>query len=99
MSFAGIDVLVPQRSRRDVKRNLKACANVTCSEMVHLSVMSHVHVRILRVAYERNPPVTGRFLSQRLVKWTFDVFFDLRLNKQSSKQSRRRWFETPSLSS
>ena len=29
---------------------------------------------------------------------SFDVFFDLRLNKQMSKQSRRRWFETPSRS-
>ena len=27
---------------------------------------------------------------------SFDVFFDLRLNKRLSKQSRRRWFETPS---
>ena len=27
---------------------------------------------------------------------SFDVFLDLRLNKQLSKQSRRRWFETPS---
>ena len=50
VSFAGIDVLVSQCSRRDVKRNLKACSNVTCSEIVHLNVMSHVHVRVLRVA-------------------------------------------------
>ena len=26
----------------------------------------------------------------------FDVFFDLRFKKRLSKQSRRRWFETPS---
>ena len=26
--------------------------------------------------------------------WSFDVFFDLRLNKELSKQSRRRWFES-----
>ena len=26
---------------------------------------------------------------------SFDVLFDLRLNKRLSKQSRRRWFETP----
>ena len=50
MSFLGIDVLVSQCSRRDVKRNLKAFANVTCSEIVLLNVMSHVHVRVLRVA-------------------------------------------------
>ena len=29
---------------------------------------------------------------------SFDVFFDLRLNKRLSKQSRRRWFETLSSS-
>ena len=36
--------------------------------------------------------------SQRPVTQSFDVFFDLCLNKQLSKQSRRRWFETPSRS-
>ena len=30
--------------------------------------------------------------------WSFDVFFDRRLNKLLSKPSRRRWFETPSRS-
>ena len=29
---------------------------------------------------------------------SFDVFFDLRLNKRLSKQSRHRWLETPSRS-
>ena len=37
--------------------------------------------------------------SQRPVTRNFDVFFELRLNKQWSKQSRRRWFEAPSRSS
>ena len=45
---------------------------------------------------ERNPPVIGGFPLQRPVMRNFDVFFDLRLNKRLSKQSRRRWFETPS---
>ena len=36
------------------------------------------------------------FPSQRPVTWSFDVFFDLCLNKRLSKQSRCRWFETPS---
>ena len=45
---------------------------------------------------EGNPPVTGEFPSQRPVTWSFDVFFDLPLNKRLSKQSRHRWFETPS---
>ena len=43
-----------------------------------------------------NSPVTGEFPAQRPVTWSFDVFFDLRLNKWLSKQSWGRWFETPS---
>ena len=38
-----------------------------------------------------NSPVTGEFPSQKPVTRIFDVFFDLRLNKRLSKQSRRRW--------
>ena len=34
---------------------------------------------------EGNPPITGGFPSQRLVTRSFDVFFDLRLNKRLSK--------------
>ena len=37
-----------------------------------------------------NSPVTGEFPSQRPVTRSIDVFFDLRPNKQLSKQ----WFET-----
>ena len=43
-----------------------------------------------------NSPVTGDFPARRPVTRTFDVFFDLRLNKQVSKQSWGRWFETQS---
>ena len=45
-----------------------------------------------------NSPVTGELPAQRPVTRSFDVFFDLRLNKRISKQSRRWWFETPSCS-
>ena len=43
-----------------------------------------------------NSPVTGEFPSQRPVTRSFDVFFDLHLNKRLSKQSWGWWFETPS---
>ena len=43
-----------------------------------------------------NSPVTGEFPSQRPVTRSFDVFFDLHLNKRLSTQSRGWWFETPS---
>ena len=42
-----------------------------------------------------NSPITGEFPTQRPVTRSFDVFFDLRLNKWLSKQSRGWWFETP----
>ena len=45
-----------------------------------------------------NSPVTGEFPSQRPVTRSFDVLFDLRLNKCLNKQSRCLWFETPSRS-
>ena len=45
-----------------------------------------------------NSQVPGEFPVQRPVTRSFNLFFDLRLNRQSSKQWRRRWFETPSRS-
>ena len=50
-------------------------------------------------------PLCGEFAGhqwipriKRPVTWSFDVFFDLSLNKRLSKQSKPRWFETPSRS-
>ena len=43
-----------------------------------------------------NSPVPGEFPAQRPVTWSFDVFFDLRLNNWLGKQSWGRWFDTPS---
>ena len=39
-----------------------------------------------------NSQVTGKFPTQRPVMRSFDVFFNLGLNKRFSKQSRRWWF-------
>ena len=50
MAFAGVHVPVCQRSRCDVKRNLKMYTDVKCSEIVLPNVMSHVHVHVLHVA-------------------------------------------------
>ena len=41
-----------------------------------------------------NSPVPGEIPAQRPVTWSFDVFFDLRLNKRLRKQSWGWWFET-----
>ena len=43
-----------------------------------------------------NSPVTGEFPAHRPVTRSFDVFFDLRLNKRLSKQQWGWWFGTPS---
>ena len=43
-----------------------------------------------------NSQVTGEFPAQRPVTRSFDVFFDLRLNKRFNKQSWGWWFEVPS---
>ena len=45
-----------------------------------------------------NSPVSGEFPTQRPVTRSFDVFFDLCLNKRLSKQSWGWWFETLSCS-
>ena len=45
-----------------------------------------------------NSPVPGEFPTQTPVTWSFDVFFDLRLNKPLRKQSWGWWFQTPSCS-
>ena len=43
-----------------------------------------------------NSPVTGEFPSQRPVTQSFDILFDLRLNKRLNKQWWGWWFEIPS---
>ena len=43
-----------------------------------------------------NSPVTDEFPAQRPVTRSFDVFFDVRKNKQLSKQWWGWWFDTPS---
>ena len=46
--------------------------------------------------FEGNLLVTSGFPSKRPAIRSFNIFFDLRLNKRLNKQSRRRRFETPS---
>ena len=46
----------------------------------------------LLALYAWNSPITGEFPTQRPVTPSFDVFFDLRLNKRLIKQSCDWWF-------
>ena len=57
----------------------------------HQNMMTSSNGNIFRVTGS----LCGDFPSQRPVTRSFGVFFDLRLNKRSSKQSRHRWFGTP----
>ena len=51
----------------------------------------------LLVLCEGISPITGEFPSHRPVTQSFDIFFDLHLNKRLRKQSRRRWFDAGDL--
>ena len=62
----------------------------------HYDVIKWKHFPHKWTFVRENPPAAGGFPTQRPVTRKFDVFFDVGLNKWLSKQSRRRWFETPS---
>ena len=68
----------------------------SCSNFQHFPWWRHqmeTFSALLAICAE-NSPVPGEFPAQRPVTRSFDVFFDLRLNKRLSKQSRGWWFET-----
>ena len=71
---------------------LPLIAGLSC----HDDVIKWKHFPPYWALCEGNPPVIGEFPSQRPVTRSFDVFFHLRLNQRLCKQSRRRWFDTPS---
>ena len=66
--------------------------NITHDDVIKLKHFPHCW------PFVGNSPVTGEFPWQRPVTRSFDVFFDLRLNKRLSKQSWVWWFESPSRS-
>ena len=71
----------------------------TCASVTWLPCMSWwrhqmVTFSALLAICAGNSPVPGEFPTQRPVTRSFDVFFDLRLNKQLSKQSWGWWLET-----
>ena len=68
------------------------------SEIMGLRTLSNGNISSLLVPCWGNPPFTGGFPSQRPVTRSFDVFFDLHMNKRLSKQSRLQWLETPTRS-
>ena len=69
-----------------------------CDIFLFMMTSSNGNISPLLVLCEGNSTVTGEFPSQRPVTRSFEVFFDLHLNKWLNNPSRRRWFETPSCS-
>ena len=68
--------------------------------MISFITMDHTHWFPICVTCTLCGEFTGhRWIPpQKPVTKSFEVFFDLRLNKWLSKKLRRRWFETPSRS-
>ena len=66
------------------------------SSLYQMSMMTSSNGNIFRVTGHLcgNSPVPGEFPAQRPVPRSFDVFFDVRLNKGLNKQSSGWWFET-----
>ena len=73
---------------------------VNSSSLFHISWWRHQMETFsaLLALCAGNSLFTGEFPSQRPVTRSFDVFFDLRLNKRLHKQLRGWSFETPSRS-
>ena len=67
-----------------------------CMSLYILMTSSNENISALLAICAGNSPVTGEFPAQRPVTRSFDVFFDLCLNKWFSKHWWGWWFETPS---
>ena len=65
----------------------------TCLPYISNVITTH-HDDVIKWKHFPRSPVPGEFPTQRSVTRSFDVFFDLRLNKRLSKQSWGWWFET-----
>ena len=89
LSFLNEDV----QMRLSYLNNEKTCA----TEMDIAFLMRSNADFMMTSSIPRNWPFVGpgEFPTQRPVTRSFDVFFDLRLNKRLSKQPWGWWFETP----
>ena len=77
--------------------HLKSMISVSCSPVCsHKLMMTSSNGNIFRVTGHLCGEFTdpGEFPTQRPVTQSFDVFFDLRLNKRLSKQPWGWWFKT-----
>ena len=86
-------------AHKPVDTNLIAGLEIDKSDWIHI-MMTSSNGNIFRVTGPLCGEFTGpgEFPTQRPVTRSFDVFFDLRLNKRLSKQPWGWWFETLSWS-
>ena len=78
----------------DAPRSPATALSVQLFRNIPMMTLSNGSISALLALCAENSPVPGEFPSQRPVTQSFDAFFDLRLNKRLSKQSRGWWFET-----
>ena len=71
----------------------KKCSNLCTNDVTWWRHQMETFSALLAIC-AGNSPVPGEFPTQRPVTRSFDVFFDLCLNKRLSKQSWGWWFET-----
>ena len=96
MHFSVVWKLIPMQNKFVSSVN---SIGIVCLHAEHKSVMSWWRHQMeafsaLLAICAGNSPVSGEFPVQRPVTRSFDIFFDLRLNKRLSKQSWGWWFET-----
>ena len=103
MCSPGSKILFPWKPLKDVASQasyyqchvIQTQNCVFASPITHDDVIKWKHYPRYWPSVRRNSPVTDEFPTQRPVTRSFDVFFDLCLNKWLNKPLRRRWFETP----
>ena len=93
-------VLIVPRSTRAPGVPIETLRLVFLFGVAYYHMMTSSNGNIFRVTGPLCGEFTGpgEFPTQRPVTRSFDVFFDLRLNKRLSKQPWGWWFETPSWS-
>ena len=83
---------MPQSQLKPVCNDITLWVN--CNNFMFMMTPSMETFSALLAICVENSPVTGEFPAQRPVTRSFDVFFDLCLNKRLSKQWWSWWFET-----
>ena len=80
-------------SQIDTRPALQLFTSTIVNKTFCMMTSSNENIFALLAICVGNSSVTGGFPSQRPITRSFDIFFDLRVNKPLSKWPKRRWFE------